>query len=143
MHTPLNRTDVGGYQKGVSPLLSGGLKGAHASSRPRNSGIKVTRRTSRASLTGSKDGIEIDEVYGARLRKHCNNAFLVFYYCYSQLLARAYLRNCTYVEDFEDTTEISKNRTSWPYKHLNFDKMRRKGGLSRDGHICYGPLADL
>ncbi len=60
----------------------------------------------------------------------------MFHYCYSQLLARAYLRNRTYVEDFEDTTEISKNRTSWPYKNLNFGKMRRKGGLSRDGHKC-------
>ncbi len=39
------------------------------------------------------------------------------------------------MEHFEDTTEISKNRTSWPYKNLNFDKMRRKGGLFRDGHI--------
>ncbi len=90
---------------------------------------------SRASSTGNKDAIEIDEVHGERLRKHCNNAFLVFHYCYSQLLARAYLRNRSYMEDFKDTTEISKNRTSWPYKNLNFDKMRRKGGLSRDGHI--------
>ncbi len=41
------------------------------------------------------------------------------------------------MEDFEDTTEISKNR---PYKNLNFDKMRRKGGLSRDSHIWVVPI---
>ncbi len=89
-------------------------------------------------LTWQREQGKLLEGHGARLRKHCNDAFLLFYYCYSQLLARAYLRNRMYVEDFEDTTEISKNRTSWPYKNLNFDKMRRKGGLSRDSHIWSG-----
>ncbi len=69
------------------------------------------------------------------IRKHFNDTFLALHYRYSQLLARAYLHNQTHDKNFKKTTEIGMKRAFWLCKYLNFDKMRRMGGLSREGHI--------
>ncbi len=91
-------------------------------------------RTLRSSVVTETHSI--DNEYGVSIRKHFNDTFLALHYRYSRLLARAYLHNQTHDKNFKNITEIGMKRAFWLCKYLNFDKMQRMGGLSREGHIC-------